>query len=524
MISSEIFWNWFYERRRIFAIAAIIFVAFLIYINQTLIIITTSSPSDTKNTPMELSVLNKSGKSGGVLHIGSVALIARDAARIEAKINNWQTTVDITPLPWIGIKEIKLDIERDRNVDKLSGKSLGCSVYDEKSGKLASYTCGNPTGLYEYQPSKTDGVAWKNEALVTFPGAYTVAQYGSGLLGIENSATPRLFYADMISKNVALPALPQGFTQSDLSSTSVITDSTAQSDHFLLVNTTKGTIYFASKSDNSITYQKYSPDKKWLTGNTIKCVLRQVSAYCFIGGSTIAPDSAELTAEQKQRGDGHFVTVNFGNPTITYTVSTSSKDDVLDELYIDDSKQLYGRADTTLYSLDTSSSNLKRTIVSPSVSAVSGGQKAYYITNNQLFEFDSKTKATYLRFSSKNIRLSTINQVGSRLFMNAFINGAPDNTLHTYELLSEQNTTPGKRLVDLLPVYPNADQTSIISMDYYKDTINITLPNYVNYDARGNLVPYDTAFNESKREAVDYLSTLVPDIKSYTITYARASN
>jgi len=519
----DLFWNWIFRWWRLVIFVGILIFLVSIFITHTFIIVTLAYPSGTKDN-IELTQVNQIGKESSVLRIGSLALIARDTGRLEGKVGRWQTTVDVTPLPWVGLKEVRLQIERDKNVDKVAGESLGCTIYNPDTDQIASYSCGSPNGLYTYTTSRTDGVEWKNEAVLTFPPALTVASFGKGLLGIENSSSPQLFYADPSTKTVTLPTLPGDFNSSDLNSTNIVTDAVEPTDHFLLINANKGVVYFASRQGNDFTYQRYTPDKKWLTGAGIQCVLRQKTAYCYIGSPSTAPDSHEETEEHSKRTDGRIVTIEFKDSKVDYAVSVVPSSEPLDHLYIDDSRQLYAMTNSTLYSLDNSQYQIRRNIVAPIASAVSSGKTLYYVTDNRLFEFDNRTKATYLRFYSDNLKISTINQLSSRVFINAFIDSSRNNVLHTYQLLQEQNTTPDERLVDKIPTYLKPNDTPIISMDYYKDTIHIVLPDYVTYGSKGEIVPNNQAFDEAKQVAINYLSTLISDIKNYTITFSRATN
>lgn len=522
VISSELFWDWIVRWRRLLIIIATAILFLFLYISQTLIIITASSPSG--SGAIELRAISKNGIKSGVYKIGSLALVARDTERIEATKDNLQTTVDITPLPWIGIKEIKVAVERDHNVDKISADSLGCTVFDASSNITASYSCNNPSGLYVYRTSDKNDVEWKNEALLTFPQAYSVVDFKNGLLGISNSATPQLFYADISTKSIALPLLPQGLNANRLANISIVGDVASQSNHYLLVDREAAVIYFADATTNTISYRRFTINKDWLVGASVGCTLYEEKAYCYIGGSTASPDSHDETEEHHKRSDGHIITIDFSKDTVTYQQSTVPKDEPIDQLYIDGNQQLYAVAKSTLYRLDTTKTLTRRTIVTPTVDSVGSGKTLYYIADGKLYELDSKTKQTFMRFSSPQLRISTITQTDSRLFINAHAKNAPPGSkLHTYQLLADQNTTPEERLVDKLNLYPGDDFPGIVSLDYYKNTIHIVIPNYVEYDTGGKLVQSNAGADAAKQEAINYLTTIIPNIRDYTITFSRAT-
>lgn len=519
------FWGFVFRWWRLLIIVALASWVVSLFFTHTIVIISVGKPTNSQNTPVELTKLNGAGLRTDVLHIGSIALIARDTDRIEGRVGNWQTSVDITPLPFIGVKQISLTIDRDRNADKVSGGSLGCSLYLADTDKVASYACNNPNGLFIYKTSSTDGVPWKTEPLLTFPQAYLITPYGSGVLGIENSSSPRLFYADIPTKKISLPALPHNFDVSHLGGTSIVTDTTAPSDHFLLVDSINHAIYFANTRDGVFEYQRYTPDERWFSeGSSTQCVLRHTTAYCYVGHSSTPPDSHTQTEEHEQRTDGRFITINFREDDVEYSVSTVLKDEPIDQLYVDNRGQVYARSDFVLYSLDATQSKLRRTVIAPSVGSVAGGDNLYYIVDNRLFEFDSETKTTNMRFFSDNLRLSTINQFGSKTFFNAFAENSPGNTLHTYQLLEEQNIYPGERLVDKLPVYPEMNQAPIIDIDYYRNVIHVVLPDYVTYNKGGKIVSDQKRFQEARQIAINYLSNVVPSLHTYTLTFSRPEN
>lgn len=520
---STLFWNWFYRWRRLLVIIVILLVLFVIGISQTIIIISTSSPSGSTKA-IELTLLNNNGRRSSIFHIGQFALIPRDTERIEGRIDSWQTSIDITPLPTFSIKEVKLIIERDRNVEKVSGQSLGCTYYNKISGQILSYSCSNPTSLYSYKTSTTDGVPWKNESVLNFPRSFAIAPFQTGLIGIKNANIPELFHVDAISKNISLISLPNGYNTNDLKGTTIATDAISSTDHFLLINSVEGVIYFATKNGDRYSYQNFKPDKKWLTNAIIQCVLRQTTAYCYIGAQSASPESEEQTAEYATQSDGRLVVINFKDSKVDVIASIVPKEEPIDNLYIDDNAQLYAVSQFTLYSINTSKGKVLRTITTPAVSAVASGKNLYYAADDRVFEFNSTTKATNLRFYSQNIRPSTINQIDGRVFINAFINNRRDNTLYTYDILQEQNITPGQRLVDKIPIDPSINGINFISMDYYKNIIHIVLPNFVTLNNRNQFIPDMKSYNESRQEAINYLSLVIPNIKNYTITFSRATN
>lgn len=522
VISSEAFWNWIVRWRGFVILAVISFAVALAYVANTVVIIQANSPTGS-GTP-KLSTISKTGKKSAVISLGSIAILPRDTDRIEAIQNGWQTSVDITPLPWVGIKEINIAVQRDRNVEKVSGDSLGCTVYDSVAAVTASYSCSNPSGLYTYKTSDKNDVSWGNEAYLTFPQSYSVVPFKNGLLGITNSKTPQLFYADMTTKAVTLPLLPQGMDASRLADISLIGNTGPNPDRFLLIDRQEGTVYYGDATENAVSYRRFILDKKWLLGASVTCALYDEKAHCYVGGSTASPDSHDETEDHKDRTDGRIVSIDFASDTVNYQQSAVPKSEPIDQLYVDGNQHLYGLARASLYSLDTQKAFVRRTIVTASASSVAGGKTLYYVVNGKLYELNSETRQTFLRFSSDLLKISTITQTDSQVFIDAHAVDAPAGSkLHTYQLLTDENMTPGERLVDTLNPYPSKDFPGIVNLDYHQKNIHVVIPDYVEYDKNGKLVSSVTGADIAKQEATAYLDTLVHDIGQYTITFSRAT-
>lgn len=493
-----------------------------VYIQQTIIVVNVSI-KDNPGKVSTLTLLNNKGDRSGVFHVGSIAFIPRDTGRIEASYNNWQTTVDITPLPWIGVSNVDIIIEPDRNAMKVSGASLGCTVYDKQSNTLASYSCNNPTGLSVYETSDVDGTIWGNKAFLTFPRAYYVTAYQNGLLGITNNTSPQFFYADMSTKTVSLPAIPPSLTPDSFKATSIVTDQTKESNHFLLINTQKGDVHFATANDATIEYRSFTLKKEWFDSETINCALKDTKAYCYVGWTSFDTHSDDKdTANEKSRNDGRFITIDFSENNVSYVLSKVSKHEPIDSIYIDGSGTLFSLSGENLFKLKTDGSEVQRTIVTKTVGHVISGPTLYYISSNHLYEFDSKLNQSKLRFTSKHLRLSTVSQIDQKVYFNAFINGDPGQLLHTYELQNTPNTTPDERLIDKLPIYQNNNQSNIVSMDLSGDSIHIVLPSYVKLDKNDTVVFDEKKYAISKQEAINYLSTYITNLKSYRLTFSKA--
>lgn len=521
--SSENFWEWIAKRKRAIIIFTVLITCIIIFSQQAIVIIDVRV-TDNQNGEATLGLLNNNGVRSGVFRIGPVAFVPRDTGRIEATFNNWQTTTDISPLPWLGFKSVDITIDPDKNATKISGASLGCTAFDKKSQVVASYSCSDPSGLSTYKTSDKNEVQWSNEAYLSFPRAYFVSPYKDGLLGISNNKSPQLFYADMNSKTVDLPTIPAGMTPDEFRSTSIVTDQTKDTNHFLLISTQKGVIYFATDNGNKdIEYRRFTINQEWYDSKAVNCVLRDTVAHCYIGWPTFDIHSDdEDEAHEEARNDGRVVSIDFTTDKVAYSISMVSKNEPIDNLFVDGNNNIYSISGNNLYSLDISKSTSLRTITAAPIGNVSNGPTLYYISNNKLYEFDSKTKQTKLRFFSKHLRLSTVNQIDSRVFFNAYVEGDPGRLLHTYELTNDSNSTPNERLIDKLPIYPDNDQSNIVRMDINNNNIHIVLPSYVTLNSSEDVIPDEKAYTTSKQEAINYLSTKIPNLSTYKITFSRA--
>lgn len=524
MSYKDLIYQWILRWRGAIIAAVALLLLLNVALTNTLVTLNLAKPAGV--TDVALSATSRDGAGRNIFAIGSLALVSRDTALITATAGTLYTSVDVSPLPWFGIKNISIAVERDKNVEKVSGNNFGCSVYDPASGAFSSFSCGNPSGLFVYRTSDKDDVSWRNEPSLRFPQAYNATVYHDGVLGIANHSEPWLFYADAKANAVSRLQLPvEGAAKDQLGSTSVVADAAdVFQPHFLLVDNSTGIVYFGQQNGSAVEYRKYEHKAPGYVPrfSTSGCILNGMTAYCYFGDSSASADSEGEDLHRTKSGDGMIVVIDFSQATPATKQYRVSKDQPIDHLYADSHGQLYGFTNGVIYSLTPKGEQLERVVFAADVGAVSAGTSLYYVRDNKLYEYDSSDRSTHLRFASDNLRVSNINLFQKTAFINAYVKDAPNNTLHTYKLLDEPNTTPGKRLVDKLPTYPKANQADIIDMDYSKDMIHVVLPNFVSYDSSGNIVPNKEVYQEQKQEIRNYLSGIIPSIDNYKLTYSRA--
>lgn len=510
-------WRW--------GIIAIIVGIFLlnIYLTRTIVFVTVAKPVGIDN--IKLVTTNKDGIKKDIVSLGSLALVYRDTGLLTASSGDLSTSTDISPLPWFDFKKVTLTLERDKDVDKVSGNNLGCSVYARDSNKLTSFSCTNPFGLFAYRTSSADDVPWLNKQVLGFPQAYNAAAFHNGVMGIANNVKPWLFYADTTTQKVTAVRLPvPNMTKNSLGSISVVADSSDPTQkHFLLADNSTGIIWYGQQDGENVNYRKYE-HKISESGQRFaasKCTLVEKTAYCYFGNTSASPDSEGESIRHEQSEDGTIDIIDFSKQDPDAKQFIVSKENPIDHIYTDDSGQIYGYTESVLYTLKPDGNQFNKVVLATDVGAVSGGKSLYYIKSNKLFEYKSASKTTDMRFLSNNLQLSNINLFGDTVFVNAYIKKAPGNTLHTFKLLNEPNTTPGKRLVDVIPTYPTTNQANIIDMDYEKNVIHVVLPKYYEYRS-GKLVPSISVYNGQKSVIRNYLSGILPSINKYTITFSYA--
>ncbi|MCA9334663.1 hypothetical protein KC953_00795, partial [Candidatus Saccharibacteria bacterium] len=484
--------------------------------------LTISTPSDV--TSFDISASDKDGNESNIVSIGNFAIINRNVALLTVSSKDLQTSQNISPLPWFEIKKIALHLEHDLNADKISGNHLGCSAYNKKTKEFSTFSCGNPFGLYQYKTSSKDDIPWNNKQILNFPQAYNAAAFHNGVLGIANNTSPWLFYADINTKKVSQVRLPvANMSRTSISSISVVPDSTNPNlTNFLLVDNSTGIMWFGMQNGLDVTYRKYEhkisdTQTQYLAS---MCKLVSTKAYCYFGNTSASPDSEGETIRYELSQDGVVDIIDFSTKYPTAQKFTISKDTPLDDIYADKNGQLYGRTESTLYSLQQNDTSLEKTVFAKNIGAVSGGESLYYIKNNKLFQYDSSTKTTTMRFVSKNLRLSNINLFDKTVLFTAYIKGSNSTTLHAYKLLDTANTNSDKRLLDIIPTSLPANESNIIDIDYSKSIIHVVLPNYVEYRA-GKIVPSIGIYNSQKSVVRNYLSNIVPSFSSYKVTFSR---
>ena len=520
---KDIIYAWFRRWRSLIIISIVVFVGLYSYSTHTFITLNTTKDSGLGY--IQFSSYSNNGDNKPIFVIGSIAYVSRDTAQISAVSGDYSTSVDTSPLPWFGIKNFTISVERDKNAEKISGSNFGCSVYSITTSALSSYSCGNPYGLFTYQTSDVDNVSWGNKPSLTFPQSYNATTYRDGVIGISNNTNPILFYSSTTDNKTVQLGLPfDDMSKEERGSISVIADSTDNSrSHFLLVDNSTAIIYFGQQNNEQVSYRQYEYKATNFSPrfNTSRCVLVKQFGYCYFGNSSFSPDSEGETLQREKTGDGKVVVIDFSQQTATNKEYTVSKDEPVDQLIVDDLGNIYSLDGTTLYQIKVSGNSTSRLVLATNVSSAVANKSLFYISNNQLFEYSSQTKSTHMRFTSKNLRLSNVSLFGDTTLFNAYVNGAPTNTLHTYRLLNTPNTTPGNRLLDKIPFYPGTNQINISDIDYFKKTIHVVLPAYVTYNAANKIVPDDALYNEQKQEVNNYLSGIIPSFSDYKVTFSR---
>jgi len=133
-----------------------------------------------------------------------------------------------------------------------------------------------------------------------------------------------------------------------------------------------------------------------------------------------------------------------------------------------------------------------------------------------VFKVNEADKSSHQVFYSDNILPSALDIYADNIFVIAKIKGMGEN-YHAYLLNSEENTSPGRRTIDLLP---NSNVLAT-SMMLVSDNLNITLPVTLQKGAKASSTLINNQeLSVAQQEALNSISDLGVDLDSLNITFS----
>jgi hypothetical protein len=250
---------------------------------------------------------------------------------------------------------------------------------------------------------------------------------------------------------------PTGINAYSLVGLRVFTDTNdATNGHFILVDPT-GAIYLAtlSKDASTVSYKRVAPAEDYNARyNQTSCSIKGQVAFCYRGRNDITPKSGDTFTSPS------LVKLDFTSGV----VSTSKVNgvSVLDGLYATTSGKVYGKNGNALYVFNSASDNYSVEQVAASPEMVTAGANLYFIQANGVYQLDDATHDSHQIFYSANLVVSGVYPVDGKVFVFA----AAKNTgtaVYAYVMTSTPDTTPGRRMIDILPFASTAVKNMIFN-------------------------------------------------------------
>lgn len=458
---------------------------------------------------------------------GNAFLIHRNTVAIRASTEDYTTIQDIGDES-IG-SDVVINLYKDRNAIKYSGDSLGCITYSQSNDSVLTYSCTNPRKLVSYSKTEKDKMP-QNIPIATIVQpdsiAYSVKPYKGGVLGIRmpkflgNVPTNRFLFATDSNGKTIEAAVPDDISQEQLNGTSVVTDTGSKAnDSFLIINGSTGKIYYADNIDTSLMkYKEYTlPSDYSKDFDTLLCNLLEKTVYCFYGNNSDSPDSALEADYHNERKPASFVKIDFGTQEPNTEKFTTREDTTVDSLFVTNAGKLYAISSNSIGKVTKSGNVARMTTIIPDVRAASAGNGLYFVRNNTVYKYDDVTNESYAVFSSQKIKPANIINIQDEIFINGYIDSREGQRLHAYRLTDELNTSPGTRIIDLLPLGLN-ESSDVSDMDLFKSNLHVRLK--VNISKTSGGAVDIQSFQEAQKRVLNLLQERSVNLNNLDITFS----
>ncbi len=499
--------RWLYEHRKgagisiIVAIPVVIFIQF--FASNALIVVSV-------DTPVKGDVVTYGSTASGTDKIGSTGLllISRSVKSIIVASGEHLKTEKKLSLPWYGFLAVDVRLERDKNADKVAFASPysydTCATYSKRLDSLLAYKCTNPPTLLQHQTSDT--VAWANKPVATkmyYPGK--LAQpYMGGVIGIsvyargDESAPQPIVYTTDTGEHIAYD-MPEGLNEATLLQSEVFANYADPSDNRFAFVADDGTTYIGKPTANkgAVDYVTIPAPKGYTeTPHKTLCRLTSEKVYCYTGSDPIGDSTEPLTNDDKIR------VYDFeGNITESTELQASLG---LSGLYVTNSGTIYGRQFKKLLSFTKQNDSYKVEEVSQNVDSAAGSDTLYYTQKGGVYKISPQGVAHQV-FSSKKVSISTLYIADGKVFMLGTLKESTDKQIYAYTLRDDDNTTPDKRVIDILPTEPG-QLPSVTTQDLAGKQLQLQIAVPLNKASAGpGIGDSDSVLSEKKQAVINSL-------------------
>lgn len=456
--------------------------------------VVTYASSDAENT-----------KAGGA----GLLLVSRETKSLLVTAGTRIKTQTKVEIPWYGFTDKKVTLTQDTNAEKVAYQSMTgttCASYNPQLDKLLYYACRNPKTILKYD-TPSNG-AWTNKKVADI--YYSNGEpkpYMGGVIGIAHvHATDAKEQGDIIyttESGKAVPyEAPEETDHETINGAKLFTDTYDPTNNRFILVDQLGDIYLGTPSGSSVTYEKIpAPDNYDSSYNETHCAIKDESAYCYRGKSAVG--DANHDASLDKSAGYEIVSTSFAdNSPVTSTITGAEGVLNIDGIYVANG-QIYAKVYKKLYRLDMLNGSYVMNEMLQNVDSVSGGNDLYAIQDKGVYKLDKTTSDFHQVFYSDNILPKTVYAVSDKVFIVGNTKGNT-RTTYAYALNNERNTTPGKRMIDLLPLKSGV-LTGSTDNDFVGNRMLVTLPVITTKATRGQS-GIDTGEMEARK--VDVLNAL----------------
>lgn len=436
--------------------------------------------------------MDSSVADGKMKKVGSpgLVLLPRNTKSIVVARDSYVKTRVNLQIPWYGIAEIKVSLQKDKNAEKIAYRSTTastCGLYQPKSDTLAYYNCRNPNaGLFKYKAPNTGAWSLQKIASIDYPvdnpraGKYlglisTSSDNSSNglIIGVNEQGNDITYNAPPVGMNdVAESRLHTDTSITNLTQARIYTDSGSTKNNRFVVVMRSGEMFIGTPTGGSnVSYHHIeAPDDYFSSYNQTQCSLNSDFVYCYRGPAVIGDTSPNFDFSKVTHSQ--IIIYSFADQS-KKIINVSNNLYALNDLYLTDGGELFGKRFGDLLYFKNVGGTYDAIELSKNVSAAAASDKLYYVNNNGIYTIDDNdTNIAYQVFYSPNVLPKSVYPVDGKVFIIGTTPFDPTTT-YAYKLTSEENVLPGNRLIDLFPSKSNIPE--MISNDLVGDRLSVKL-------------------------------------------------
>lgn len=445
-------------------------------------------------------------------------ILPRQTKTIMASEGDYIKSQKAVQFPWYGYASVKISLHSDKNATKVAYAntfSTACSTYTAEIDTLLSYNCTEPTTLSYIDPK--DG-----SRKVTSPFSFIgnrAQPYRGGVMGLMRSTAENANGAVAYVSHTGVQSsynIPTELNRSGIENLKVFTNTFDTSDPRFGLITTSGVVYLGTPSTeqkNTASYTRFNPPKEYIQDEQqTECSFKTDIVYCYRGRYAVGdmhssgkPIRATITK------------MSFTNPDAIVNDIEDEQQGFLDGFSATPDGTLYGKYYKTLVSYSLNKDVYQNKIIAQNVDSMATGDQLYYVQTGGLFRHTKNTGQSSQVFYSNNAVVRAVYPTKDKTFVYGSIrNGG--GTIHAYSLSDDDDTTPGKRLIDLLPT-ANGKLSGVVSQTFYGNKLVLTVTGSTFKNQAGVTTFNERAFDAVRSSTLNELSNLGIDTNTLDITF-----